>query len=87
MKTDNIAAATKARERFFDILNRVLYDDETFYITKAGADSLVKLEKVPPGRETLAALAGSIGKKDAALIKKAVANARTYSKRKVLSFN
>lgn len=64
--------ATEARKNFFNLLNRAIYGHEAVYISKAGADKLVKLEATSPGRRTLRKLAGEMTEKDADTILHAV---------------
>lgn len=82
-----ILSATDARANFFDILNRALYGGEDIYITKAGADKMIKLKTVSKSREILDELAGSWSGEEADKTLKAIKKARSYPKRKVLSFD
>jgi len=78
----SIITATKARESFFEILNRVLYGKETIFITKAGADkNVVKLERVPESRSILNKLAGSISDADAKTMLTSISKSRKTAKR------
>ena len=77
--------ATEARTNFFDLLNRVLYAGETVFISKAGVDTIAKVERIANSASILAKLAGSVSESDAGLMKKAVAKARKYPKRQTVS--
>ena len=77
--------ATEARTNFFDLLNRVLYAGETVFISKAGVDTVAKVERIDNGASILAKLAGSISESDAGSMKKAIAKVRKYSKRPTAS--
>lgn len=81
-----IIPATEARNNFFDILNRVLYGNEVIFIAKVGTKAMVRLEKNPSTEEILDSLAGCWSEKKADRITKAIKKARSYPKRKVLSF-
>ncbi|PIP52597.1 hypothetical protein COW80_05045 [Candidatus Beckwithbacteria bacterium CG22_combo_CG10-13_8_21_14_all_01_47_9] len=48
-----VIPATVARNNFFDILNRILYGNEVFYITKAGTKAMVKMSKYPSTNKIL----------------------------------
>lgn len=82
-----VISATKARNNFFDILNRVLYGNEVIYIAKVGTKAMVRLEKNPSTEEILDSLAGSISEEDAEIMTKAIKKARSYPQRKVLNFD
>lgn len=82
-----VIPATEARNNFFDILNRVLYGNEVIYIAKVGTKAMVRLEKNPSTEEILDSLAGSISEEDAEIMTNAIKKARSYPKRKVLSFD
>ena len=84
---NNILTATKARNDFFNILNRVIFGNEAVYVKKEGADSLVKIERVSKTESILDELAGCISDTDAKKMKDAIAEARTYPKRKLHSFD
>jgi len=81
-----IIPATEARNNFFDILNRVIYDEETIYISKAGTKTMAKIESAPEVMKILDSLAGCWSEKDAESVTKAIKKTRSYPKRKVLSF-
>ena len=80
-----IITATEARTNFFDLLNRVLYAGETVFISKAGVDTIAKVERVDNSVSILAKLAGSVSESDAESMKKTIAKARKYSKRPTAS--
>ena len=80
-----IITATEARTNFFDLLNRVLYAGETVFISKAGVDTIAKVERVDNSASILAKLAGSVSESDAESMKKTIAKARKYSKRPTAS--
>ena len=80
-----IITATEARTNFFDLLNRVLYAGETVFISKAGVDTIAKVERVDNSASILAKLAGSISESDAGSMERAIAKARKYSKRPTAS--
>lgn len=82
-----LISATEARKNFFEILNRVLYGGEEIYVTKSGANSYVRMERVKYEEASIMDFAGIISDKDAKLMKDAVAKARKYPKRKVKSFD
>lgn len=81
-----IISATAARNNFFDILNRVIYGEETIYISKAGTKTMAKIESAPETMKILDSLAGCWSEKEAGMVTKAIKKARSYPKRKVLSF-
>jgi len=81
-----VIPATEARNNFFDILNRVIFGEETIYISKAGTKTMAKIENAPETMKILDELAGSWSEKDADIVTKAIKTARSYPKRKVLSF-
>ena len=80
-----IITATEARTNFFDLLNRVLYAGETVFISKAGVDTIAKVERVDNSVSILVKLAGSVSESDAESMKKTIAKARKYSKRPTAS--
>lgn len=82
-----VIPATVARSEFFNILNRVLYGGETVYIAKVGTKDMVRMEKSPSTEEILDSLAGCMSDKDADVMLKTIKKARSYPKRKVLSFD
>ncbi|KKS80408.1 MAG: hypothetical protein UV54_C0007G0017 [Candidatus Beckwithbacteria bacterium GW2011_GWA2_43_10] len=82
-----VIPATEARNNFFDILNRVLYGNEVVLISKAGTDTLVKMESVPDSVKVLNRLSGSISAGDAKLMKAAVKEMRKMPLRKINSFD
>lgn len=82
-----VISATEARNNFFDILNRVLYGNEVVLISKAGTDTLAKVESVPDSVKILNRLAGSISAGDAKIMKKAVKDMRKMPYRKIKSFD
>ena len=67
-----IITATEARTNFFDLLNRVLYAGETVFISKAGVDTIAKVERVDNSVSILAKLAGSVSESDAESMKKTI---------------
>lgn len=82
-----VIPATEARNNFFDILNRVLYGEEVVLISKAGTDTLAKIESVPDSVKVLSRLFGSLSNKDAATMKTAVKAMRKGSWRKISSLD
>ena len=82
-----VIPATEARNNFFDILNRVLYGNEVVLISKAGTDTLAKVESVPDSVKVLNRLAGSISAGDAKLMKAAVKEMRKMPYRKIKGFD
>lgn len=82
-----VIPATEARNNFFDILNRVLYGNETVLISKAGTNTLVKVESVPDSVKVLNRLSGCISVEDAEIMKKSVKEMRKTPFRKIKSFD
>lgn len=82
-----IIPATEARNNFFDILNRVLYGEEVVLISKAGTNTLAKMESVPDSLKILNRLAGSISSEDVKIMKKAVRDMRKMPARRIKSFD
>ena len=84
----NISTATEARKNFFDIVNNVLYNNEDYYITKAGVKAvMVKVSRVVDPREEFLSLAGSISNIDANKIKSTVKTTKGYKSRKINEFS
>lgn len=81
-----LISATEARNNFFELLNRVLYGGEEIFVTKSGAKSYVRMEKVDSKEASIMDFAGIISDKDAKLMKDAIAEARKVKKRKVKKF-
>ena len=81
-----LISATEARKNFFELLNRVIYGGEEIYITKSGAKTLVRIEKVDTKNEGLMSFAGFLSDKDAKLMKREIKKSRIVEKRKTENF-
>ena len=78
-----VIPATVARNNFFDILNRVIYGEEIVLVSKAGTETLVKIESLPDSVKALKRLFGSLSAKDAGTMKEVAGRMRNSPWRKI----
>ena len=84
---DTVISATVARNNFFDILNRVIYGEEVVLVSKAGTETLVKIESLPDSVKVLKRLFGSLSIKDAGTMKEVAGRMRNSPWRKIKSLD